>query len=177
MGLTASVTGDVVQVAVGDTGVGIPADDRQRLFEEFQQVGGIGSKTEGTGLGLTLAKGCRAAWRHDLGGEHLGHGSTFTFTLPVVGAEAWQPCRLSRRTRSGPGRAVGPASIGPLVLVARGRSEGADLLRIYLSEAGYTVDVARDGAEGLEKIRRLAPAAVVLDICCQSSMAGPSSPR
>ena len=39
-----------------------------------------------------------------------------------------------------------------------------DLLRIYLSEAGYTVEVARDGAEGLEKIRRLAPAAVVLDI-------------
>jgi DNA-binding response OmpR family regulator len=41
---------------------------------------------------------------------------------------------------------------------------GADLLRIYLSEAGYSVEVARDGAEGLEKIRRLTPGAVVLDI-------------
>jgi len=50
------------------------------------------------------------------------------------------------------------------VLVVEDDPKGADLLRIYLSEAGYTVDVARDGAEGLEKIRRLAPAAVVLDI-------------
>jgi K+-sensing histidine kinase KdpD len=37
--------------------VGISADDQQRIFEEFQQVGqGLAGKTEGTGLGLTLAK-------------------------------------------------------------------------------------------------------------------------
>ena len=57
-----------------------------------------------------------------------------------------------------------PASAGPLVLVVEDDPKGADLLRIYLSEAGYTVDIARDGPEGLEKIRRLAPAAVILDI-------------
>lgn len=55
-------------------------------------------------------------------------------------------------------------TVGPLVLVIEDDPKGADLLRIYLTEAGYTVEVARDGAEGVEKIRRLAPAAVVLDI-------------
>jgi CheY-like chemotaxis protein len=57
-----------------------------------------------------------------------------------------------------------PASAGPLVLVVEDDPKGAALLGIYLSEAGYAVDIARDGAEGLEKIRRRTPAAVVLDI-------------
>src|SRR5262249_4575869 len=61
-------------------------------------------------------------------------------------------------------RVVEPSSIGPLVLVVEDDPRGADLLHIYLTEAGYSVDVARDGAEGLEKVRQLALAAVVLDI-------------
>jgi signal transduction histidine kinase len=57
VGISATRADALVQVAVWDTGVGIPADDQQRIFEEFQQVGqGLAGKTEGTGLGLTLAK-------------------------------------------------------------------------------------------------------------------------
>lgn len=167
VGITARMADAVVQVAVWDTGVGIAADDQQRIFEEFQQVGyGLAGKTEGTGLGLTLAK--KFAELH--GGtiwveSTLGHGSTFTFTLPVRGVES--PVSLpavQEDTVQDRERAVEPSSMGPLVLVVEDDPKGADLLRIYLSEAGYTVDVARDGAEGLEKIRQLGPAAVILDI-------------
>ena len=150
-----------------DTGVGIPAHDQQRIFEEFQQVGqGLAEKTEGTGLGLTLTKKFVELHGGTIWVESTpGHGSTFTFTLPVVGAvsQAALPA-IQEDTARHRERAIEPASAGPLVLVVEDDPKGADLLRIYLSEAGYTVDVARDGAEGLEKIRRLVPAAVVLDI-------------
>jgi signal transduction histidine kinase len=73
------------QAAVTDTGPGIPEDQRQRVFEEFQQVSGAVAKEKGgTGLGLAIAKrivemhGGRI-WVESL----LGKGSTFYFKLPV----------------------------------------------------------------------------------------------
>ena len=167
VGITASVTDAVVQVAVWDTGVGIVADDQQRIFEEFQQVGqGLAGKTEGTGLGLTLAKKFVELHGGTIWVESaLGHGSTFTFTLLVRGVQSPESLPAGQEDAvQDRERAVAPGSIGPLVLVVEDDPKGADLLRIYLSEAGYTVDVARDGVEGLEKIRRLVPAAVILDI-------------
>jgi signal transduction histidine kinase len=75
---------EFVEVSVGDTGIGIAAEDQERVFEEFRQVGTAAKKVEGTGLGLTL---CRKFV--ELHGGKIwvksqeGVGSTFTFTLPV----------------------------------------------------------------------------------------------
>jgi signal transduction histidine kinase len=73
-----------IEVAVADDGVGIAEADQALVFEEFRQAGGdhLG-KSEGTGLGLSLAK--RFVELH--GGSirvesALGQGSTFAFTLP-----------------------------------------------------------------------------------------------
>jgi signal transduction histidine kinase len=73
-----------VRVSVADTGPGVAPEDRDRIFEEFQQSEtGVGQR-EGTGLGLSLSK--RFVELH--GGRlwlesELGHGSTFTFALPA----------------------------------------------------------------------------------------------
>jgi signal transduction histidine kinase len=73
-----------VRVSVADTGPGIAPEDRERIFEEFQQSEtGVGLR-EGTGLGLALSK--RYVELH--GGRiwvesELGRGSTFTFALPA----------------------------------------------------------------------------------------------
>ncbi|MDX2166119.1 MAG: 7TM diverse intracellular signaling domain-containing protein [Deltaproteobacteria bacterium] len=73
------------EIAVRDTGVGIAAADQQAIFEEFRQVGEhADAKTEGSGLGLSLAR--RLVELH--GGRLWvrsapGEGSTFTFSLPV----------------------------------------------------------------------------------------------
>jgi signal transduction histidine kinase len=73
-----------VQVSVADTGPGIALEDRERIFEEFQQSEtGVGLR-EGTGLGLALSK--RYVELH--GGRiwvesEVGRGSTFTFALPA----------------------------------------------------------------------------------------------
>ncbi len=76
---------EIVRVEVGDTGPGIPAEEQERIFLEFQQVeSSAKGKPEGTGLGLALAK--KFVEMH--GGKiwvnsEVGKGSTFTFTLPM----------------------------------------------------------------------------------------------
>ncbi|MBI4736593.1 MAG: hypothetical protein HY766_11165, partial [candidate division NC10 bacterium] len=77
-----------LEIAVADTGPGIPPEDHERIFLEFQQAQTTGEagKPEGTGLGLALAKkfvelhGGRIWVRSD-----VGRGSIFTFTLPMRG--------------------------------------------------------------------------------------------
>jgi signal transduction histidine kinase len=71
---------------VKDTGVGIAPEDQEAVFEEFRQVGASDKKAEGTGLGLALCR--KFVELH--GGQiwvksEVGHGSTFTFTLPIRG--------------------------------------------------------------------------------------------
>ena len=76
--------GDVLEIAVRDTGIGIAPADQEVVFEAFRQVGRhYTNKQEGTGLGLTLTR--RFVELH--GGRlrlesALGKGSTFTFSIP-----------------------------------------------------------------------------------------------
>jgi signal transduction histidine kinase len=76
--------GEVAEVSIADTGVGIAPADQEAVFEEFRQVGAAERKAEGTGLGLALSR--KFVELH--GGKiwvrsELGRGSTFTFTLPL----------------------------------------------------------------------------------------------
>jgi two-component system, NtrC family, sensor kinase len=72
------------RVEVGDTGPGIPVEDQERIFLEFQQAGSDAGKPQGTGLGLALAK--KFVEMH--GGKiwlesEVGKGSRFFFTIPT----------------------------------------------------------------------------------------------
>jgi signal transduction histidine kinase len=76
-----------VRVAVSDTGPGIAPQDRERIFDEFQQAEAGLDQREGTGLGLAVSR--RLVELH--GGRiwvesEPGNGSTFVFTLPVRSA-------------------------------------------------------------------------------------------
>jgi two-component system phosphate regulon sensor histidine kinase PhoR len=79
------VDGEMIEIAVRDTGIGIPAEDVPRLFERFYRVDKARSRElGGTGLGLAIVK---HLVRSQGGGVHvdseLGKGSTFRFTLPI----------------------------------------------------------------------------------------------
>jgi signal transduction histidine kinase len=93
---SAQVDGEV-HVSVTDTGPGIVAEDRERIFEEFQQTDVGVQQREGTGLGLALSK--RLVELH--GGRiwvesEPGHGSRFVFTLPIKEeSRAWPVSRSS----------------------------------------------------------------------------------
>ena len=80
----AGMQGEMAEISVTDTGVGIAPEDQEAVFEEFRQVGTAAKKVEGTGLGLALSR--KFIELH--GGKisvksEPGVGSTFTFTLPL----------------------------------------------------------------------------------------------
>ena len=155
--LIAGLSGGCAEISVADTGIGIAQEDQQKIFEEFFQTGDHVRKREGTGLGLALTK--KFVELH--GGliwvqSEKDHGSRFTFTLPIRGPlEKTKPTVAEEPTR---------ASKRPLILVVEDDIAAAKLLSIYLTEAGFTVEIAQDGQAGLEKARTLRPAVITLDI-------------
>ncbi len=85
--IAARKTGDLVEITVKDTGIGIKAEDQNKLFKPFSQVDSFSSKKfQGTGLGLSLVKQIvhlhgGYVWFRSTPGE----GSTFAFTIPING--------------------------------------------------------------------------------------------
>ncbi|MGF3056874.1 sensor histidine kinase [Microbacterium sp. YY-01] len=85
VGVGVRIDGDAVEIAVTDQGIGISAEDKERIFERFYRADEARSRrTGGTGLGLAIVK--HATLRH--GGQvrvwsQPGRGSTFTMRLPL----------------------------------------------------------------------------------------------
>jgi CheY-like chemotaxis protein/anti-sigma regulatory factor (Ser/Thr protein kinase) len=150
--VAASQVGDELVVTVADTGAGVRPEDRERIFESFQQGARDTSRTEGTGLGLTLCRRIVELFGGSLWLEsELGRGSTFGFSLPT---------RAAGRARPEPGV---PAEGGALLIVDDDEAS-LDLMCAYLTGSGLDVDTVRDGVTALERIRRDRPDGVVLDI-------------
>jgi signal transduction histidine kinase len=82
-----------VATSVRDTGVGIPPDHLDAIFEKFHQVeGSLHRSVSGTGLGLAITKGLVEAHQGKIWVEsEVGKGSVFTFTLPISTVERRDP--------------------------------------------------------------------------------------
>ena len=150
----------MLALTVTDTGPGIAPEDQQRIFEPFNQTA-EGERQEGTGLGLALTRQLVEGHggRIELESE-LGRGSTFRVFLPARtgdGAAQVTPASDASRVQT----VVGATKT---VLVIDDDARAAELLAIYLREAGFGMVTARDGERGLEEARRVRPAAIVLDL-------------
>ena len=75
---------DVVTISVRDTGIGIPAEQLDRIFEPFVQARrSLDPKDHGFGLGLAISRQLARAMGGDVTvRSEVGRGSTFTLTLP-----------------------------------------------------------------------------------------------
>ncbi|MES2918941.1 MAG: response regulator [Pseudomonadota bacterium] len=165
--------GPVVAFAVSDTGIGVPKDKQDLIFEAFQQADGTTSrKYGGTGLGLTISR----EFSHLLGGEvHLfsegeGRGCTFTLYLPVgtaveetdAAAGALPPDFPTALAQSVPVPRE-PGAQKTLIII-EDDEDFAEVLAELAGDFGFRSVVAHDGERGIEMVRQGRPDAVILDI-------------
>jgi PAS domain S-box-containing protein len=163
--LRAERDGDMVTLSVRDSGIGMTAEQLDRLFRRFTQADASTTRRfGGTGLGLAITKAFAAM----LGGgieveSEEGKGSAFTVTLPA-------DIRTARAEEDEAAVAIGDAAAqgedGPagLVLVIDDDAATRDLLSRFLRREGFGVRCASDGALGLKMARELRPAAILLDV-------------
>lgn len=166
--ITTSVefNGEEFIISVADTGIGIEKENFEIVFDEFRQVDSSQSRQhEGTGLGLALTK--KLVELHGgriwVESEGLGKGSKFSFTLPYKAADVKQ--RTSADTTASKVPLMNKANNnGKTILVVEDNPQAAQLMCIYLSDAGYKPVVVEDGDSVIEKAKELNPFAITLDI-------------
>ncbi|MHC4471718.1 MAG: ATP-binding protein [Planctomycetota bacterium] len=154
-------------VAVRDRGPGIEPEDRGRIFERFEQVGGMADDPPGTGLGLSISQEIVHAHGGQIRVEAASDGgSEFSFVLPAreeenvyeVGGRS-EPPRPERRVPL----EAREATERPILVVEDDRSFRRFLV-LELGRAGYRPIEAEDGLDGIRKARATDPALLVLDL-------------
>ncbi len=157
----------LVQFSVRDTGVGIPADSLDTIFEPFSQVHSGESRNQGgTGLGLAISK--RMAEK--MGGSmwvesELGKGSTFQFVIRAKSAAGEMLPGDFAPIDEGETIFTNLAQDHPLeILLAEDNPENQEVARQLLLRFGYEVDVVNNGRKALEAIREKPYDIVFMDI-------------
>jgi two-component system sensor histidine kinase ChiS len=170
----------IAVITIADTGIGIPADKMERIFEEFEQVDGSTTRSHsGTGLGLAITK--KLVELH--GGEiwvesEPGKGSCFYVSIPRATVRipddemilepsheleqksvdfTYDDIRIQRISK----RAATDKDVRT-VLVVDDEALNLQVLINHLSLAGYSVDIATDGSQALEFIEREGPPDLIL---------------
>jgi Signal transduction histidine kinase len=142
-----------LHVSVRDTGPGIPASEREAIFQEFHQVEGA---APGTGLGLAISRRLARAMGGDVTLDvGLGVGTTFHLRLP-------QDCLAVPDIVPAAGRLTGEGQV--LLLSVDDDPSVAPLLHKMLSGHGYRVVASPSPNAAVSDARRLQPAAILLDI-------------
>jgi len=142
--LEVAVEGHTLRFDVRDSGIGIPADKRDRVFGVFERLHEGRSDAAGTGLGLAITKKLVELQHGSIGFEsHEGQGTRFWVTLEDVAIDA---------------------PIGPRVLIVEDDRGDAELLAQLAREAGMRIEIAPTAAMALSSVARSVPTAVILDL-------------
>lgn len=148
-------TADEVMVKITDHGPGIPVEFQEKMFQKFSQADSSDTRAKGgTGLGLNICKAILSQMDGDIGFKtQAGVGTTMYFTLPVNQTPI---ASVSDNDGNSAGRNQ--------ILVCEDDADIANLLRIILQNAGYSVDIAYDADQALAMLDKGNYDALTLDI-------------
>ncbi|MBU1305878.1 MAG: response regulator, partial [Alphaproteobacteria bacterium] len=157
--LTYQVAAGHVRLIVEDTGIGIPAEKQDQVFEPFQRLGRENTAILGTGIGLSLCKEF-AAHQNGVMGLHSeeGIGSSFWIELPVLDVELAPAADAAAKpvaARAAPGCAT--------VLYVEDNPASQFLVRKAL-EPMCSIEIEGDGRVALERILANPPELLLLDL-------------
>ncbi len=151
-----------LSIAISDSGIGIPENKLEKVFEEFSQADDSTTKDYGgTGLGLPLSvKFCKIMGGNLTLESEVGMGSTFTMTIPeraVKESESNNDATLS---------AIVNASVENIqsVLIIDDDENSRDILKRYLEKENFNVLVANDSDSGIQIAEEHKPDVITLDI-------------
>jgi PAS domain S-box-containing protein len=150
-----------VRFTVADTGIGIPQEKQQSIFEAFSQASqDISVRYGGTGLGLTIVKQLVQLMKGEIRVESvLGEGSTFTVTLPFRVSPQKKESLIQRSS----GQPTFNKLEGKVLLVEDNPANQMVAVKT-LQMWAVDVDVASDGYQALSKLKESAYDLVLMDI-------------
>ncbi len=150
------VAGDA-RVAFRDEGIGISRAMLGRIFDLFVQADSALARSQGgMGIGLTLAKSLAElhGGRIEAASDGIGHGATFTVSLPITEAD----------TAASHHELGMPTSQARSILVIEDSEDLRETMKALLDRAGHQTVVAGDGAKGLELLLDTKPHIAFIDI-------------
>jgi CheY-like chemotaxis protein len=153
----------LVEIAVKDSGTGIPADKLLSIFEKYTQADGtVSRKFGGTGLGLAITGSLVELHGGEVQVEsELGRGSTFTVTLKC---EAEASSGVPRKTS--PVATVPPTPVASgstaRILVVEDNHVNQKVVTAVLRKRGFCIELANDGQEALNKLEQSAAFDLIL---------------
>ena len=155
--------GGTIEIAVADTGAGIPPEFLPFVFDRFRQGDSTTTRTHGgLGLGLSIARHLVALHGGTIRAESPGEqqGATFTVVLPINPADP--PAEAVRP--ASPASNVTPDLSGVHVLVVDDQADARVLLQTMIGAAGARVDTAASADEARSLIATRRPHVLVSDI-------------
>jgi PAS domain S-box-containing protein len=152
-----------LQLKVRDTGIGIPPEARNKLFEKFSQADASTTRRYGgTGLGLSIIKGLVEQMGGTVSVQSTpGEGSTFIIQAPLAIASESQITELPSTTEKKP--ALLRHSTSLRLLYAEDDAVHREIAANQARDMGHTLVFAHNGAEALEKLRDGEYDAVLMD--------------
>jgi signal transduction histidine kinase/CheY-like chemotaxis protein len=165
-----------VELVVEDTGIGILAENVDRLFDPFDRLGAEATGVEGAGVGLSLSKALTEAMRGTIdASSERGRGSTFTVTLPAAELPAGELPPTPRpgsidRPRSAitngprPDDSAGRTTDAGIVLYAEDNLASLGVIERVFARRPETLEVAIQGKMVLDLAKVVQPVLVVLDL-------------
>ncbi|MGB8419767.1 PAS domain S-box protein [Paraburkholderia sp.] len=156
--LAAQREGDEAVIVVRDSGIGIPSEHLNSVFEMFSQLAPALERSQGgLGIGLALVRGLAELHGGTVAAfsRGAGSGSEFVIRLPLSKA-------TPEPSHSAPSEV--PHTAGLRVVIVDDNTDAADSLAMVLELEGHEVRTAGDGIAGLQLIGEFAPQAVILDI-------------